>query len=230
MKQLQYKAYEDVIKDIDIPSMKVSGYFSKFGNMDRDRDVIMQGAFAKTIQERGPKSSKPEIAYLLQHDSWKPLGKLLELKEDSYGLYFEAQISDTTYGKDTLKLYRDGVLNQHSIGFQIVKGNEVIEDEREYYQINEVKLWEGSVVTWGANPDTPFLGFMKSLTETEKADRIKLLVKTIRSGDLTDETYSMIEYEIMKLTSVVEKEAVTDTSKINNPIDSINNFKKIIGI
>jgi uncharacterized protein len=64
---------------------------------------------------------KPEIAYLWQHDTYKPLGKLMVLREDNFGLYFEAKMSDTTWGEDALKLYRDGVITQHSIGYQVIK-------------------------------------------------------------------------------------------------------------
>lgn len=225
MKELRYKGVEDVLKDVDIPSMTVSGYFSKFNNIDRDGDIIVQGAFKKTIKERGPKSAKPEIAYLLQHDSWKPLGKITELKEDSIGLYFEAKISDTSYGLDTLKLYRDGVYNQHSIGFNIMKSSDFVEGGNNYQEIQEVKLWEGSVVTWGANADTPFTGF-KGYSQDEKESRIKLIIKAIKGGDFTDETYSLLEYELLKLTAL-------DVSKSVEPLKEdepnlIEEFRKLL--
>ena len=235
MKQLNFKNYDATIKDLDVNNGIVTGYFSKFGNIDRDEDVIMQGAFTKSIQERGPKSNKPEIAFLWQHDMYKPLGKLIDLREDSYGLYFEAKVSDTSYGQDALKLYRDGVITQHSIGFQVIKSiEEQTDEDREIKRIMEVKLWEGSAVTFGANPDTPFTGF-KSYSVEEKEDRIKLLMKCIKNGDYTDEMFGLIEFELLKLVtennkSVKDKEAEIITSPVINPIDQLTELKNLLKI
>lgn len=218
MREITYKNYDASIRDLDVKNGIITGYFSTFGVADLDGDIMEKGCFKKSINERGP-NGKNEIKFLWQHDSWKPLGPINVLKEDSTGLYFEAKISDTSYGMDALKLYRDGVINQHSIGFQTIKSiEEQISEDEEVTRITEVKLWEGSAVTWGANPQTPFNGF-KSYTFQEKEDRIKLLMKTLRNGDLTDETFSLLEYELLKLSSVNtdSKEAVNNTSNGINP-------------
>jgi len=41
------------VQDVDLKSRTVTGYFSKFDNIDSDRDMIVYGAFSKTIKERG---------------------------------------------------------------------------------------------------------------------------------------------------------------------------------
>ena len=226
MKNISFKNYDASIKDLDVATGIVTGYFSQFNSIDLDGDVIMPGAFTKTIAERGPDSSKPEIAYLWQHDTYRPLGKLMVLREDNFGLYFEAKMSDTTYGQDALKLYRDGVITQHSIGYQVIKSVETTMDmEEEVEQIYEVKLWEGSAVTFGANPNTPFTGF-KSAQERE--DRIKTLVKAIKNGTYTDETFGLIEYELLKLVTLVKSEEPTVvTPKENEPIQENNKIQEI---
>lgn len=225
MKAIEYKNYDAIIKDVDIKSGNVSGYFSTWDKVDYSGDVMMRGCFTKSINERFPKN---QIKFLYQHDSWKPLGKLNLLQEDEKGLYFEAKMTDTTWGVDMLKLYRDEVIDQHSIGFQTIKAiEEQIGEDEEITRITEVKLWEGSAVTFACNDDTPFSGF-KSYTAQEKEDRIKLLMKTIRSGDYTDETYASLEYEILKLSSVNSKEAVSNTSEKVNPNEQINEFKQML--
>jgi HK97 family phage prohead protease len=234
MKNISFKNYNATIKDLDVATGIVTGYFSQFNSIDLDGDVIMQGAFTKTIAERGPDSSKPEIAYLWQHDTTKPLGKLLVLREDNFGLYFEAKMSDTTWGEDALKLYRDGVITQHSIGYQVIKSVETQMDmEEEVEQIYEVKLWEGSAVTFGANPNTPFTGF-KSAQERE--DRIKTLVKAIKNGSYTDETFGLIEFELLKLVSLAKTEEpskITTTvqePKEDNKIQEIKLFRNLLNL
>jgi HK97 family phage prohead protease len=234
MKNISFKNYDATIKDLDVATGVVTGYFSQFNSIDLDGDVIMPGAFTKTIAERGPDSSKPEIAYLWQHETTKPLGKLLVLREDNFGLYFEAKMTDTTWGQDAMKLYRDGVITQHSIGYQVIKSVETTMDmEEEVEQIYEVKLWEGSAVTFGANPNTPFTGF-KSVEERE--DRIKTLVKAIKNGSYTDETFGLIEFELLKLISLVKSEEPTvvtpeDTEpKEDNKIQEIKQFRNLLNL
>lgn len=135
-------------KDVDIKSRVVSGFLSGFGNIDKGNDIIEKGAFAKSINERFSK-----IFFLLQHDMQKPLGKFQVLEEKDSGLYFEAKVSNTSYGNDLLQLYEDGVINEHSIGFNVIKS----EKKSGVRIIKEVKLFEGSAVTIGANENTPFL-------------------------------------------------------------------------
>lgn len=219
-----YKIKSDgEVTELDLEKRIVMGYAAKFGNIDLHGDMIMPGAFKKTIKERGP-NGKNEIWFLHDHDSGKPLGKPQVLKEDSFGLYFEAKIVDTEAGEDTLKLYEEGLINQHSIGFSQIKEEEIGGGKmNSYYEIQEVKLYEFSSVLWGANPDTPFLG-LKSLDSKGLEDRMEKLYKMLRKGNLKDETYELLEIEynfikseIFKLISNREKSEIVTTPEIINP-------------
>lgn len=164
------------ITDVDIQKRVIKGYFSVFGNVDSDKDIIEYGAYTKTIAEN------KRIKHLYQHDPRQPLSGLkngtLKLWEDNYGLKFESHISDTSIGRDVVKLYDDGVIDEHSVGIEVVKsfkreGNRII---------NEVKMWEGSTVTWGANSsalvtEIKFDAMMKALKKGnyESAEIIDLL-------------------------------------------------------
>lgn len=204
MRNLQYKSVGE-IKDVDIEKRIITGYASKFGNIDLVGDMIMPGAFTKTINERGP-IGKNEIWFLHNHSTDSPLGKPSVLKEDNYGLYFESKIVDTEIGEDILKLYQEGLINQHSIGFSTIKQNKVdaTAGNPAYYQIQEVKLYEFSSVLWGANPDTPFMG-MKSLDAKGLNDRFDKLYKQLKSGNLKDETYELLEIEYNFIKSEIFK-------------------------
>lgn len=204
MRNLQYKSIGE-IKDVDFDKRIITGYASKFGNIDLVGDMIMPGAFTKTINERGP-SGKNEIWFLHNHSTDSPLGKPSVLKEDNYGLYFESKIVDTEIGEDILKLYQEGLINQHSIGFSTIKQNKVdaTAGKPAYYQIQEVKLYEFSSVLWGANPDTPFMG-MKSLDAKGLQDRFDKLYKQLKSGNLKDETYELLEIEYNFIKSEIFK-------------------------
>ena len=186
---LEYKNFTAEIKDIDAKSMTVTGYWSKFGNVDYDDDIIASGAASKTIAERGPMGSN-EIFFLNQHNWSQPHGKPSVLEAQEKGIYFESKIAPTSYGKDALVLYSEGIVVQHSIGFSTVKAD--YDQKTGVRTIKEIKLYEGSNVTLGANPETPFTGF-KSLTMAEINDQISKMIKLLKDGSLTDEGFGRLE-------------------------------------
>jgi hypothetical protein len=189
-----------VVKDVDVKSRKISGYFSAFGNVDSDNDIIMPGSYSKAIQEWG-RSGKNRIQHLLQHDTYKPLGKPEILKEDSIGLYFETIIANTSYGNDTLALYESGTYDEHSVGIQVIKSSQ--DENTGVRSITEIKLWEGSTVTWGANENTPFTGFKSTKEEISFfAKEIERTTKALKLSGLTDETFQQFEYSLKKLESL----------------------------
>jgi len=191
---LEYKSITAEVKDVDTAKRVVTGYFSNFGNVDHDRDVILPGAFAKSVKERGPDGSN-EIYFLNQHKWEQPLGKPTVLREDSKGLYFESTVTDASFGKDALILYSEGLVQQHSIGFKTVRPGEEKDGIR---YLSELYLYEGSAVTLGANEDTPFTGFKaRTLAESEKT--IKSIVKLLRHGSLTDDTFILLEIALKQL-------------------------------
>jgi HK97 family phage prohead protease len=179
---------QGIIEDVDDVKGIVTGYFSAFNNIDSDGDVIVSGAYKKTVAENGPQG-RNRIMHLLQHNPLMPLGKPTELMEDAKGLRFTSKITETSYGKDVIKLYAEGVFNEHSVGFEIIKSD----NKAGYREIREIKLWEGSTVTWGANPNTP-IESMKSWDKPKSEEMLAKFCNILRNGDVSDE--SMIQLEI----------------------------------
>lgn len=224
------------IKDVDTAKGIITGYFSIFGNKDSDGDIVMPGAFKKTIQENGPEG-KNRIKHLLQHDTWKPLSTPMILKEDNKGLYFESKISLTSYGKDALILYQDGVYTEHSIGYNVVKRE--VDESTDTQKLIELRLWEGSTVTWGANMDALVTG-VKSLdkkdiysTIIKKMDAIQKAIK----GDYTDEMIWQLEIELRQLQQIIkslsemsEPDSTQQQDKPITVIDAIEFLKLNINI
>lgn len=188
---LEYKSISGNINDIDVKNRIVTGYLANFGTKDSDDDVIEKGAFAKSIKER-----KDSIYFLNQHDWSKPHGKFNELKEDNTGLYFESMpLPNTSYSNDLLELYALGIVNEHSIGYQVTKA---LQGENWKRTIKEAKLFEGSNVTMGANSKTPFLGF-KNRSIGEINDQVGLILKAVKNGSFTDETFMQLEIALKQL-------------------------------
>jgi HK97 family phage prohead protease len=208
MKANYYKTKSNgELKDIDLKTMTMTGYFSKFGNIDSDKDMMMPGAFAKSIKERGI-DGKNQIWFLADHNWNKLLSKPHVLKEDNYGLYYEAKVNKKlSYAKDVLILASEGHYSEHSFGFSYIKDKmKYIEDE-DYYEVYEVKLYEGSIVALGANPDTPFLGFKSCKTNQAKSHflikELEKLQKGIKTKGLTDDTYFILEMQLNQIKQMI---------------------------
>ena len=196
----------------DSESGIVEGYFSGFGNIDSDQDRILSGAFSKSIKEHGPdSSSNRKIAHLAYHDTTRPLGVIQELKEDQTGLYFRSKMGSHTEGQDFLKMYQEGIIREHSIGFnyiadKIKQTTERDEEGREYsvWDISEVKLWEGSAVVFGANSETPNLSIVKSQDDINKHleeinERMEVFIKALTDDKLSQKYNNLFTLELMQL-------------------------------
>ena len=191
----------------DSESGYVEGYFSGFNNVDSDNDRILQGAFSKSIQEHGPQSqSNRKIAHLAYHDTRRPIGVIQELKEDSTGLYFRSKMGSHTEGQDFLKMYQEGIIREHSIGFNYIadKIKEVKENDQTIWDIQEVKLWEGSAVVFGANSETPNLSIIKSQEDLnnhleEINERMEVFIKALQDNNLSQKYNNLFVLELMQL-------------------------------
>jgi hypothetical protein len=109
--------------------------------------IIHPGAFTKTLQENGRR-----VRVLWQHDETEPIGIPVTMAETGTGLEVVGKISNTTRGRDCLTLMRDKVVTDLSIGFDpIVYDFEERENMPRIRHVRELRLWEFSPVTWGAN-------------------------------------------------------------------------------
>lgn len=195
------------VKDVDTTGRRVVFYAAAFGNIDSYGDIIQPGAFKKTIAERGPTGSD-QLKYLNQHDTWQLGGKIVEAAEDSHGLLLTAKIAATTLGNDMLELEAEGAY-EHSIGYKTIQSNTEARNGDEVNILTELMLYEGSAVTWGANPNTPTVSVVKSAFALQECDRLfKSMDKfdrLLRKGSLSDETCQQLE-----LLHIQAKQALSD--------------------
>lgn len=189
-----------IVKDVDIASRMVTGYFSVFNNKDSDGDIIRPGSYTKTIGENGPSSARPRIMHLAHHDTQKPIGLLQTLEENSHGVYFESVLSKSSTANDILIMYDEGILKEHSVGINVLAG----EPKDDYFEITEVKMWEGSTVTWGANE---MALVSKSLTVEETDELIEKLAGwqgVLRKGNVSDEACNLLSIQIAQVESYIK--------------------------
>jgi HK97 family phage prohead protease len=137
--------------DLDVKSISTegafTGYAATFGNEDLGRDVVMPGAFTKSLARR----SAAKVKMLFQHDPSEPIGIWTTLAEDGKGLRAQGQlILDTVKGREVHALMRAGALDGLSIGFRTLKDR--FDRAKGVRYVEEVDLPEISVVTFPMNP------------------------------------------------------------------------------
>ncbi len=211
------------ILDVDLEKRTVKACWSRMGVIDLDNDIMDFGCFNKTIAERGPKG-KNAIWSLVDHCASinKALGKPKELYVEGDRLIAITTIVDTEIGEDAIKLYNAGCINEHSVGFRTIKST--MNNESGIRTINEVMLYEGSAVIFGANPDTPTMGLTKSMVEMQPKEqlnaRLDRLMKAFKSGTFTDATFGLLEIEIKQIQSEIEAISTLPVVKTVEPHES----------
>ena len=121
----------------------VEGYASLFGEIDAARDMVMPGAFARTLKLRGVR----RVPMLFQHDPAEPVGVWLELTEDFRGLRARGKlIPEVARARELFALVKSGAVDGLSIGFRTVKGR--IDPATRVRRIIDLDLWEISIVTF----------------------------------------------------------------------------------
>ena len=219
------KAASD-IKDVDSNKRQVAVYLSTFDQIDADNDMIKKGAFAKSLSERGPEStSNRKIAFLRHHDWDWQIGKWLSLEEDDKGLFAVGELGRSTKGNDAFLDYEDGIIREHSIGFQYMADkirwiDDSSKEEGGYWMVSEVKLYEGSAVTFGANEYTNVVDVVKGENRVEVADKIAKeiegVIKGLTNGKGTDERLFELEMKLKFLNAKLLTLAKTEPQNVKH--------------
>lgn len=124
-----------------------SGYASLFGETDLNRDVVLPGAFLRSLGRRGAAC----VRMLFQHDPATPIGVWREVREDARGLFVRGRLmTEVAKAREVLALMRAGAIDGLSIGFRTVRGR--TDAKTGVRQLIEVDLWEVSVVTFPMLP------------------------------------------------------------------------------
>lgn len=134
---------------LELKSLKEDGTFSGYGSVfnvrDFGGDIVMPGAFAKSLKEWD--ASGMVVPVLWQHRSGEPIGDWANLKEDATGLLGDASlwVDDAPYAKIAHKGMKTKTITGLSIGYEIVI--EEFDKKKNALLLHEVKLREISVVT-----------------------------------------------------------------------------------
>lgn len=109
------------------------------------RETIAKGVFARAI------SNSDRIDFLSMHDKDLILSTTdndsLELRETDNGLEMNASITETSWGKDTFQLIKDGIIKGMSFGMRVLNDTwSIASDNIPMRTINDIELFEVSAV------------------------------------------------------------------------------------
>jgi HK97 family phage prohead protease len=171
--------------ELDLKKWEYTAYASILENVDLAKERVKKGAFKKTIQERFDRykdEGKSKIKAFWLHQS--PMGLPLHIEEDEKGLLTHTRVSKTDENKNRLIYMKDGVVDQMSIGYDVIKDSEADDEVRD---LNELKLYEYSPVPFGCNEATYIIDMKSAMGLLGVMDRAKRILDkkaVVPYGDL----------------------------------------------
>ena len=143
----------------------IAGYAAIFNKLSEPmwgfREQIAPGAFKKTLREA-------DVRALFNHDVSHVLGRsknrTLTLAEDLEGLAVQIQPPATTWAQDLMTSMQRGDIDQMSFAFEMIKESWANENGQDIRTLHEVQLYDVSVVTYPAYPQTS--ASVRSILET----------------------------------------------------------------
>ena len=198
----------------------IVGYGSVFGNIDSHGDIIAPGAFTKTIHDY--RNRKINLYSSHSMNARDLLGTVTDLRQDEFGLRFEAEISQAPSAQDLAIKAKEGHLNEVSIGF-FVRDQEFIKNENgeRTRVIKEIDLIEISLVSRASNSQAKLLLVkQEDIMSEEKKDFEQEI-------DLTETAELSVE-EIKEELSPVEeiKEEITEVKETSLENNELNELKE----
>jgi HK97 family phage prohead protease len=153
------------------------GYGSVFGEKDSHSDIVVRGAFTKTLAAWKEKGMMP--AMLWQHKQDEPIGIYTEIREDETGLYVKGRllIEDDMLAKRAHAHLKAGSLSGLSIGYSL--NDYEYDKDKEAWILKEIELWEVSLVTFPSG-DLARVSDVKAAFERGEVPSPKLIEKTLR--------------------------------------------------
>jgi len=163
----------------------ISGYALQWG-----RPATIGGAFVERF-ERGAfdKSLRdhPDVAALWAHDTSRPLGRVsngsLTLKVDSIGLWYSLVPNlESPSGQEAVAAVGRSDVGQVSVGFSAIVEEWADNGELPSRKITEARLWELSLVLWGAYGDATSASLTRAEANAANASRRRAEAAMRRRG------------------------------------------------
>ena len=199
------------VREID-GGMRFSGYAAVF-NSDSEplpfTERIAPGAFRGSLRNRN------DIKLLWNHETASVLGSTragtLKLTENERGLYVEADLPNTSVGRDARELIARGDVDSMSFGFTVARGGDEWSADGSVRTLNKINLHEVSIVAFPAYTATAGSTAVRGLDKVAKraevdADALADALLKIENGeDITTDDRNLVTTVLEKLSPAVEE-------------------------
>lgn len=140
---------------------------SVFDNVDSYGDVVMPGAFAKTLEAWAVKGDPIPVIWSHRWDDPEMhVGWVMEAEERAEGLWVRGQIdldSDATpKAKQVNRLLKGRRVTQFSFAYDVIDGGYGKRDDKDVYELRELDLHEVGPCLIGVNRETELLAAKSS--------------------------------------------------------------------
>jgi HK97 family phage prohead protease len=186
--------------------MTFTGYAAVFNSPSEPlpfTERIAPGAF------RGSLKNRNDIKLLWNHDTGAVLGstraKTLRLTEDERGLYVEAQLPNTTLGRDARELIKRGDVDSMSFGFTVARDGESWSDDGRERTLRKINLHEVSIVAFPAYSATAGTASVRGLDKVAQRAEVDVdaladaLLKLEAGEDITVDDRDLLKTVIDRL-------------------------------
>lgn len=143
--KLEYKRFSLNLKSLQ--KRQFEGYLSTFGNVDHGGDIVVRGAFKRTLAEHKEADELPPMFWM--HNPTTVPGKWLDMDEDDKGLFVKGELADTPLGNEMHVLLGMKAVRGMSIGYTVEERDW---DKEGHRLLKDIELWEGSIVSMAMNP------------------------------------------------------------------------------
>lgn len=190
----------------------LEGWASTFGNVDLGDDVVTQGAFKTTI----PDIKANGIPLLADHvaSTASVLGTIFDAEEvtkgPKKGLRIKARFSAAPSAQDVRTKLVEGHLKSLSIGYSATKYSFSEVDGKTVRNLDEIKLWETSVVVFPMNTEAT-ISRVKSLVGSLTPEAKTALVSELTEVE-SDPNDTPADGETVAVESAVTQAADSNTS------------------
>jgi len=185
--------------------MSFTGYAAVFNSPSEPlpfTETIREGAFNRSLKSRN------EIKLFMNHNTDVVLGSTragtLRLTEDSTGLLAQADLPDTTAGRDLSVLMQRGDVSSMSFGFSVPTKGDSWSEDGATRELHQVRLHEVSIVTGfpAYEATTATVRSLELLAERTRINAVDLAdaILLLETGqDLGDEHAALLTEVVQKL-------------------------------
>jgi len=160
--------------------LRIAGYLSDF-DVDFENDAFTPGALRDGIRD----ALSTGWPVLLNHDWRQPVGRVVDARVDSKGLFIEAEIAAPepgSYAAQFIRLVKAGAINAWSIG-----GRWTREQAGSLRKIVKARILEASLCVQGVNDRARFevvAGGKMYAAADPISDRLDMLAMKLGAADL----------------------------------------------